>query len=193
MPGCSFRCNDESQRKAKQDVFLRSSGNKSRFIGMLSTYLTEARITVIKCVEDADTQIAKSALDVARTGRRANVVADDTDVALLLHYHWNPTMADVTFTSSKSTFDIKVFMMNHSPFIKTYLLVLHAWSGCDTTSAIHSKGKLSLMKKIETSPRIRQLLDTLRDKNADQFEVGEAGIQLFFHQYGGNNTLSKLR
>ena len=58
------------------------------------------------------------------------------------------------------------------------------WSGCDTTSAIHMKDKTSLIKKIETSLQVCQMLDTLRDPNADQLEVGAAGIQLFFKCMG---------
>ncbi|KAG1679337.1 hypothetical protein GQR58_012921 [Nymphon striatum] len=77
--------------------------------------------------------------------------------------------------------------------IKSYLLVLHAWTGCDTTSAIHSKGKNSLLRKLKTSQHLRSLMDILSDKNADQVEVGAAGIELFLYMYGGNQTLTKLR
>ena len=77
--------------------------------------------------------------------------------------------------------------------IKPYLLVLHAWTGCDTTSAIHSKEKNSLTKKLETSWHLRSLMDVLSVRNADQAEVGDAGIQLLLYMYGGNKILSKLR
>ena len=104
-------------------------------------------------------------------------------------------MADVTFTSerSKATFDIKSSLSDQSHLTKPYLLVVHAWTGCDTTSAIHSKGKTSLLKKLETSKHLRDLMDVLSDKNADQVEVGDAGIELFLNLYGGKDTLSKLR
>ena len=108
----------------KQDKFLLSGENKSRFIDMLSGYLTRAGNDVVQCKNDADTEIVKCALDVAKTGRRVNVVADDTDVALLLLCHWEEEMADVSFTSerSKATFDIKSSLSSHHPFIKPFLL-----------------------------------------------------------------------
>ena len=179
----------------KQDVFLSSNTNKSRFINMLSNYLIGASNKVIKCDEDADTEIVKCALNVAETGRRVNVVADDTDVALLLLYHWNENMADITFTfeRSKATFSIKSSLSKQSDVIKPYLLVLHAWTGCDTTSATHSKGKTSLLKKLEASPHLRNLMDVLSDTNADQTKVSVAGIALFVKLYSRNDTLSKLR
>ena len=55
------------------------------------------------------------------------------------------------------------------------------------------KGKTSLIKKIETSLQVRQMLDTLRDPNADQLEVGAAGIELFLQMYGGKGSLASLR
>ena len=124
------------------------------------------------------------ALELATTCVHVNVVADDTDVALLLLYHWNDTMADITITSerTKATFGMKSSMNSHSSLLKPYLLVLHSWTGCDTTSAFHMKGKTSLLKKIETSLQVRQMLNTLRDPNADQLEVGVAGIKLFLQQ-----------
>ena len=77
--------------------------------------------------------------------------------------------------------------------IRLYLLVIHAWTGCDKTSSIHSKGKNSLTKKLETSQHLRSLMDVLSNRYAGQAEVSDAGIQLFLYMYGGSQTLSKLR
>ena len=75
---------------------------------MLSSYLIKSGNKAISSDEDTDTEIARCALHVVETGKRGNVVADDTDVALLLLYHWKIGLANITFTSekSKSTFDI---------------------------------------------------------------------------------------
>ena len=55
------------------------------------------------------------------------------------------------------------------------------------------KGKTSLLKKIETSLQVRQMLDTLRDPNADELGVGAARIELFLQMYGGKESLASLR
>ena len=55
------------------------------------------------------------------------------------------------------------------------------------------KGKKSLLKKIETSLEVHQMLDTLRDLNADQLEVGAAGIELILKMYGEKGSLASLR
>ena len=79
-------------------------------------------------------------------------------------------MADVTFISerSKATFDIKSSLSEQSHLLKPYLLVLHTCTGCDTTSAIHSKGKTSVLKKLAASQHLRNLMDILSDKNTNQ-------------------------
>jgi len=48
---------------------------------------------------DADTIIVAKALQIVSEGKEVNVVADDTDVLILLMYHWIDSMADVYFWS----------------------------------------------------------------------------------------------
>ena len=97
---------------------------------MLSSYLIKSGNKVINSDKYTNTKTARCALCVAETGRRVNVVAVDTDVALLLLYHWKSGMANIEFISERSvaTFDVSSL---------SYPLVLHAWTGCDTTSVIH--------------------------------------------------------
>ena len=92
----------------KQHVFLSSSTKKPRFTEMLSSCLIKSLNKVITSHKDAHSEIARCVLHVAETGRRVNVVADNTDVALLLLYHWKSDMTNIKFTSerSKATFDI---------------------------------------------------------------------------------------
>ena len=157
--------------------------------------MIKSRNKVINSDENTDTEIARCALHVVETGRRVNLVADDTDVALLLLYHWKSCMVNIAFTSdkSKATFDISFSISEMPDNIKPYLLVLHAWTSCDTTSAIHSKGKTSLTKKLETSQHHRGLIDVLSDRNARQAEVSDGGIHLFLYICRKNQALSKLQ
>ena len=115
----------------KQDVFLANGANKSRFITVLSKNLRRTGNKVVECEEDADTHIVRCTLELATTGVHVHVVADDTDVALLLLYHWNDTMADITITfeRTKASFSIKSSINSHSSLLKPYLLVLHSSTG----------------------------------------------------------------
>ena len=48
---------------------------------------------------DADIMLVTCTLQYAGQGSDVNVVADDTDVLVLLMYHWKQNMADVYFLS----------------------------------------------------------------------------------------------
>ena len=62
-------------------------------------------------------------------------------------------MADVTFNSERANkvWSIATAHEHVHPVVRKYILFLHAWTGCDTTSGIYLKGKKSLAEKIQSS------------------------------------------
>ena len=82
-----------------QQAFLLIKKNKTQFIALLSHYLKANAEVVHKSPEDADTMIVSCALQFATQGNDVIVVANDTDILVLLIYHWNPSMANVYFQS----------------------------------------------------------------------------------------------
>lgn len=50
---------------------------------------------MIQSEGDADTHIVTEALDLALTGQHATVVADDTDIFVLLLFQWNTNVAEI--------------------------------------------------------------------------------------------------
>ena len=93
---------------------------------------------------DADTMIVQCALQYAIEGREVNVVADDTDVLVLLMYHWKQNMATIYFLSEAGK-NLKIWSISDlvrqtGPIVTSYLLFLHAWSVSDTTSATYGQG-----------------------------------------------------
>ncbi len=81
---------------------------------LLSHYLESDGQTVHN---STDTMIAACALQIANEGMEVNVVADDTDV-LILMYHWRESMEDACLSQRN----------------------------CDTTSATFGHGKTNLLK-----------------------------------------------
>ena len=75
--------------------------NKSQFIPLLKDYLEERGFEVHQGMNDADTDIVKAALDLALV-ENVTVVADDTDVLVLLLHHFKREMNDVFFYSEAS-------------------------------------------------------------------------------------------
>ena len=123
------------------------------------------------------------------------VVADDTDIAVMLLYQWHEEMGDlILFQPCISRgWNMKVV----SPKVtsaKDYLLFIHAMSGCDTTSAPYGKGKINFVNLVNKSEMLKNISDTMNDVWADQAEIGIASITMFTMMYGGRkcNTFKRI-
>ena len=154
---------------------------------MLSEFLIADRQTVRNCKEDADTEIVKCAIDFAEHCS-VNVVADDTDVALLLQFHWKPLLLEITFTSGKKSWNIRDAVRTLQDDSQSYIMVLHAITACDITSAIYAKGNTSFLRKIVASNEIRDAMEVISDPQVKPFDVGDAGRKLFLNMYGGRGN-----
>ena len=100
------------------------------------------------------------------------VSSDDTDILVLLIHHWNVAMGTVYFCTERKETMIqgeeneelglkKKDKMKKRPVQMWWeignliekekldgvpILLTHAWSGCDTTSAVHQKGKIKVLQ-----------------------------------------------
>ena len=159
--------------------------------------LRNAGIDVIECPEDADCMIAKSTLSSAQTNEGPTaVVVDDTDVIVMLMHHWNDSMDDVVVVqqNSRRSWSIKTNKPSVNEF-QPYLLFLHAWSGCDTTSSTFGKGKSNVLKAFRKFSLVKTFADTITDAKSNQDEVGDASEKMFKLMYGCSvdQTLTSIR
>jgi len=90
--------------------------------------------------------IVPSALKMGREEKEVNVVADDTDILILLMHHWSETMADVYFLSEPKKSQKKGLQVwricdldsKAGKTVTFQLLFIHAWTGCDTIPVLLS-------------------------------------------------------
>ena len=140
--------NDSMIAHNNQQVFLSNNKNKNQFVQLLSHYLRQDSQIVYNSTGDADIMIVKCALDFAAQGNEVTVVADDTDILVLLIYHWKINMATVYFKSEtkKTMWKVQDLIANAGELLTSHILFIHAWSGCDTTSTTFGQGKTFLLK-----------------------------------------------
>ena len=74
------------------------------------------------------------------------VVAGDTDILVLLMFHWKEGMNIYMLaeTPNKKGVDLKFWKIENlvkeaEEIVTSQILFIHAWSGCDTTSAIYGQ------------------------------------------------------
>ena len=129
----------------RESPFLSNPHNKTELIRILRDTFTRNGIASEQCCGDADVSVAKKAVELA-LHENVIVVADDTDIMVLLMYHWRPEMKELYFSTTESInkkrvpaqYSIKE-LVDKQP-LTPYLLFAHSWGGCDTTSAVHNKG-----------------------------------------------------
>jgi hypothetical protein len=184
-------------------TFLSNETNKKQFIKLLSNHLREAGHHVQESIGDADTNIVATTICLAKTDH-VTVVADDTDVLILLLYHWTSNMVDIHFRSEASKvkgshgvkiINIRSVVNDLNQSILGNLLAIHAWGGCDTTSAIFGHGKTKIMKLAEKSVCVRKALQVIQKVDATENEVISSGQDIFVAVYGGrkDESLNRLR
>ena len=141
-------------------------------------------------------------IDLASAGKVVTVVANDTDILVLLIFHLKPSMADVFLLSSptgksrkRKLVRIRDIQQHIGDVAVQQLPVLHAISGCDTTSALYGHGNISAYKKIVSKSDSAEPIDIMNSDCVTQDDVAKAGSKLLVMLYNGkvNDKLDSLR
>ena len=119
------------------------------------------------CKSDADTTTVAMTLNEAKSNTQNDVVtvaADDTDVAMMLLYHWKEQHGNVYFFQEKSNkaWNMKIICKRWD-FIREHIFFVHAFSGCDTISAPFGKGKNNLLSLVSKNETLQAVSDTISD------------------------------
>lgn len=147
---------------------------------------------MVVCSEgDADCMIVAEALESAKS-KVTVVVGDDTDLLVLLIYHANRQDKDIFLQQSRNAgtkpakcWNIKYVQLSLGKLCHI-LPVIHAVTGCDTTSRPFGIGKRTGLRKFQRSERLCNLAEVfLADKEQ---EVVDAGQQILLALYDGKDA-----
>ena len=147
------------------EKFLSNTNNKVQLVKKLSQYFKDDGNEVINCSGDADSTICHTALDLAATGEKSVVlVADDTDIFVMLIYHWKSEMKNIIFYQQKMLRGWNIAsLFPKLDKVKDYILFVRAMTGPDTTSAPYGKGKKSFLNQILKSKILQSLSMMMQD------------------------------
>lgn len=175
-----------------KEKFLANDANKSNFIAFLSQLISaDADLKVITANDDCDTLIVKEAVTCSATSS-VEVIAEDTDILVLLLYHGASAdcVKELFLSTSKATFNIKEISANLTENERDRLLFIHSFTGCDTVSGIYWQSKKALLKKLCSQPtrKVKDKIDAIFAKimalDTSKEQIVEAGISLFSYIYG---------
>ena len=154
---------------------------------MLIKEFQAAKIETKQAKDDADTLIIKTALERSKDLQVA-VVGQDIDLFVLL-LALIPTSKDIYFLKPKiGKVSLKLFSVHESQKkykdLHNFILLAHAFGGCDTTSAIFNKGKKQILNLLATEPELQSAIKIFNKYDSTKDEVREAGEILFLNIYG---------
>lgn len=148
--------------------------------------------------EKADNIIVQQAVMCAK--EKSNtivVVADDTDVFVLLLYHYmKESLTSPMFMSSpvqrRSLIDIKGTVQIHQSIIPD-LPAAHALSGCDTVATYFGIGKGTVLKNLIAAPNSLSQLGCLNAQLADVIDQSTQFIGACYGNRIKEKTMSDIR
>ena len=179
-----------------QSNFLGNRRNKNRFISLLGNYLSKYQYEIKYAPSDADTLIVETALQFINSSfHHVFVIGNDTDIlAILIDRTPMDTLNKVYFAKyleerdNCRVFDIRLIQKELKDK-KSSILFFHAFTGCDTTSAVFGKGKRKAYKLLDKND-IKKHIDTFNQIDQTNDVISAAGEKLMLRLYGENDLAS---
>ena len=191
---CNILFDQNMQTTTSQAAFL-ANHNKERLIQMLSDIMHHSGILVKQAKADADACIISTALSLAESGKPVVVVGTDTDILVMLVAQATTNMDVYILCRENPTTLYRVRdIQDNIGDTSTYLMVLHAITGCDTVSALYRQGKRKAFNLVH-----KKDYDSLKNFNSTgstHQEVQKAGERFILKLYGASSKcvlLDQLR
>src|SRR6267154_730197 len=185
----------------KKDEFLSNKMNKQHFLHMLSDNFECAGWQEIHAHGDADLLITQTAVQASEQ-RDIVVIADDTDILILLCFHVKLENKQVIFQPEPKSGANRIRKWNIQAtkcvlglHVCNGLLFLHAILGCDTTSQLFGIGKGKGLTKILSNNSFMEYVQVFNNPTSLKDDIITAREKAIVSMYGGktSDTLDDLR
>lgn len=176
-----------------QQTFLSNNFNKKQFISLLKRVFDKNEIGVIQADADSDPVIVMTAIEKAELHDKVVIVGDNVNLLVLLTEFCssiNNLNKSIYFLRPEQMIDEKIvpkllFDQNclKYPHLKNFLCFVHAFSGCDTTSALYGQNKLKYFGLLDRKrPFLNQIME-FYNPNASRENLIKAGTDIVKNLY----------
>lgn len=183
-----------------RDRFLNNEQNKSALIELLAAHLQHSGTRVQRAPADADVLIVQTAIARAEAGATAVVIGEDTDLLVLLIALMPKGLKCHLFMPGRSGKPGKVYdiakLQDSLQDLGDLLLFFYAMTGCDTTSALHMRGKIKTWNKFKNTSQAKKLqYSKFNSPTQTQETIARIGEEFILEMYGASTevSLDKLR
>ncbi|GBN81406.1 hypothetical protein AVEN_107699-1 [Araneus ventricosus] len=171
----------------QQEHFLANGRNRTRLIQLLRQKMTSKGIETRVAKGDADTYIVRCGLEKAISHPTVAIIGEDVDLIMIL-ISLKPAESDIYFMKpGKGKVEAKIFstrkLQKELSFAQTILL-LHAFSGCDTASAIYRKSKASTVNLYKNQlSQMKNNADIFYNPSSTSDAISQADEKMFLAIY----------
>ena len=185
--------------QTKKDEFLSNTKNKQRFINMLGFRLEAIGCQVHHAKGDADVLVVETAVACAEKNDTV-VVADDTDILVLLIHHASQVRHNIWFKPNakkkkgERCWNIAATRQSLGTTVCSNILFSRAFLGFDTTSRLHGIGKHKAVSKLKDEVFSKQAAVFMNPESKME-DIINAGNCAMVSVYNGdiNEDLDSLR
>jgi len=181
-----------------QELFLANSGNKKRFIEFLCTKFSESGMETSVAEGDADVLIVRTAVQSTMNEDSTTVlVGEDIDLLVIAITLCDPQRALLYMKpgkGSKGTVIYNVSNLASDEILKAGIMFTHAFTGCDSTSAIFGKGKVrfwKLLQDLESDERA-EVFNNFNTSNMSPDSIFKSSCKAFFLMYRAPEGVKSL-
>jgi hypothetical protein len=163
---------------------MNTTKNSSFVVNCTVARLEAVGNQIFQVTGDADTLILYQYID-----RPVTKVANDTDVLVLLLYHFHSTMADIILISnteneSTSVVSIRSIHQAIGAVAAKQMLVIHAIAGCDIKPAVYGRTKVKMGRLLSKFKPAESLIAVLNCDDANHESFKKAGLELMSVIFG---------
>lgn len=178
--------NRDTEITVNQEQFLSNQNNKDRLINMLKSDLQKNGIQIQQASDDADVLIVNTAIEQLMGGAsNVAVIGEDVDLAVLLLAKTPPESNILFIKPGRGKVQTNIYSIQQMQQLGLEeIMFLHAFTGCDSTSAAFRKSKLALIKLYKKCPEIRRAAKVFHNCSSPHADVEEAGRSCMLKWYG---------
>ena len=178
-----------------QALFFSNAKNKKEFIKMLPCHLENNGIEVASAVDDADSIIIQWAMKKANTRSNVVVIGEDIDLLVILTA-LTPRKHEIFFLKpAKGPInDDQLFSSRQSLHskMKSSIMFIQAFSGCDSTSSFYNHGKTKLYNLLYRDKNLRKIVNVYNKPNASMQDICTTGRDILLRVYNAPPTITSL-
>lgn len=175
--------------------FLSNLCNKIKFVLLLQNFLKEKNVNVSTALQDGDKECINLATTLISQYRKpVGIISDNIDILILLI---SLTEAKEHMYFYKYISQAKMELYSASDFQDTYpfLLFVHAFCGCHSTSAIYNKGKNTVLKLIKNNIELQNSIKIFYQKETSMFDICKTAEIIMKNIYNATSseTIEEIR